>query len=80
VPELQAGSGGAVTKHHGVFVPPKQINSEESTLAKAGVDGEVTLGQHDMNQPGQPVGKQGVRDLLARPKSGKERYVILGRK
>src|SRR5208283_3929448 len=60
------------------FVPPQQIDGEESCLAKTGIHAGVTLVQHDMNQPGQPAGKQGVRDLVAGRKSGKERYVIEG--
>ena len=33
-------------------VPPQQIDGEESSLVKAGLDGGVTLGQHDTGKLG----------------------------
>ena len=55
------------------FVPPQQIEGEESSLAKAGLDGGVTLGQHETGKLGPTVGKS-----LAGRKNAKERYVIEG--
>src|SRR5262249_45322401 len=62
------------------YVAPQQIDGEESSLAKIGYDGGVTLEQErtgrtatTVRKPPRPVG-----DALAGAKKRKERYVIEG--
>ncbi|MBY0526403.1 MAG: protein kinase [Gemmataceae bacterium] len=59
------------------FVPPQQIDGEESSLARVGLGGGITLSPHDTSKPG-TGGKPLVRDPLANRKNGKDRYVIEG--
>ncbi|OAI48206.1 hypothetical protein AYO44_07540 [Planctomycetaceae bacterium SCGC AG-212-F19] len=60
------------------FVPPHQIDGTESSLAKAGIDGGITLAQHDTSKLGPLAGKPAVPGSVPSRQSGKERYVIEG--
>ncbi|MBY0527470.1 MAG: protein kinase [Gemmataceae bacterium] len=59
------------------FIPPQQIDGGESSLAKAGLDGGVTLAPHDTSKLNPSAGKSQAAPLSAH-KTGKERYVIEG--
>jgi serine/threonine protein kinase len=59
------------------FVPPQQIDGADSSLAKVGLGGGITLSPHDTSKPG--TGSKSLsRDPLAGRRNGKERYVIEG--
>src|ERR1700679_1409686 len=60
------------------FVAPQQIDGEESSLAKAGLDAGVTLSPHDTSKLGSTTGNPLARDPLAGRRNGRERYVIEG--
>jgi len=60
------------------FVPPQQIDGQESSLVRAGLDAGVTLPPHDTSKLGATPGKPLARDPLAGRKNSRERYVIEG--
>ncbi|MBY0522823.1 MAG: protein kinase [Gemmataceae bacterium] len=62
------------------YVPPRQIDGEESSLAKAGLDGGVTL---DNDQARKPTAVEGQRhrsvgEALAQRQKNGQRYVVEG--
>lgn len=62
------------------YVPPQSIDGEESSLAKIGHDGGVTLEGHPYERKPATAQKlqQSVGEALAGGKQSKERYVIEG--
>jgi len=59
------------------FVPPQRIDGAESSLARVGLNVDVTLGPHDTSKIG-PAAGGAARNLPAGRTNGKERYVIDG--
>ena len=63
------------------YVPPQEIDGEESSLAKAGIEGGVTLDHAPAGRkqalPGQKP-QRSVAEVIADRKQANERYVIEG--